>query len=143
MCSLFNKCGVRAWSRERWCLKKMCIVDSGKDINLIFLIMLILSLSSFSRHRRPYGIILIFLPCWRDVTGSWLLKMEMSWLASNYCVKKKKKKKEGNKSFWREVSACQLTEIQLKVCRDLSEYGPYPSQLSENHHFPARTYLTL
>lgn len=94
MCSLFNKCGVRAWSRERWCLKKLCIVDSGKDINLIFLIMLILSLSSFSRHRRPYGIILIFLPCWRDVTGSWLLKMEMSWLASNYCVKKKKKKKE-------------------------------------------------
>lgn len=62
------------------------------------------------------------------------------------CLKllcQEKKKKKGNKSFWREVSACQLTEIQLKVCRDLSEYGPYPSQLSENHHLPARAYLTL
>lgn len=45
-----------------------------KDVNHLFLIMFILSFSSFSRHRTPHGITLIFLPCGLDVTGSWLFK---------------------------------------------------------------------
>lgn len=76
-----------------------------------------------------------------DVTGSWLLKIEVSWLASNYCVREGKEKKK-KREIWAFGDRCQLTEIQQKVYRQLSEYGLYPSQLSEDNHLPATAYFT-